>query len=187
MYYRASGVGEAQMTTYPITAWLERTRSAHEHGGAGWELGSCLWCPSRDRGGHDRYRIMREPRVGDLVIHCVDSILLGQSVVQTPCVTVEDEPPSPAPWAGLSPYYRIDLRGYRPFATSFPIAQLMRQYNSEILRDIRANAPDRYPFFATAGGSLYPVQGAYLTKCSPPLLDMIREATSLPIDQKPRP
>ena len=166
------------MTRESRSIWLERTRSSHGHGGPGWELGSCLWSPSTDRAGSDRYRVMRDPQVGDVAIHLVDSILLGQSVVAGPCLKVQQSPPSPAPWDGLSPYYRIDLRDYRPFATPRPIARLMREYSRDILSDIRTNAPDRYPFFATASGSLFPVQGAYLTKCSAMLFDLIRGITA---------
>jgi hypothetical protein len=121
---------------------------------------------------------MRDPQVGDLVIHIVDSILIGQSVVTGQCLKVDQPPPSPAPWDGLAPYYRLDLRDYRPFATPCPLSKLMRDYSDDILRDIHTNAPDRYPFFAAASGSLFPVQGAYLTKCSPVLFELIRVATS---------
>lgn len=165
------------MTTGSRSVWLERTRSSHGHGGPGWDLGSCLWSPSTDRGGNDRYRVMRDPQVGDLVIHLVDSILLGQSVVAGPCLTVDQSPPSPASWAGLAPYYRIDLRDYRPFASPCPFSRLMRERSGEILSDIRTHAPDRYPFFAAASGSIFPVQGAYLTKCSPTLFELIRGIT----------
>ena len=120
---------------------------------------------------------MREPQLADVVLHLVDSILLGQSVVAGPCLRVDQPPPSPAPWEGLPAYYRIDLGDYRQFATPCPLSKLMREYASEILGDIRTNAPDRYPFFASASGSLFPVQGAYLTKCSPMLFELIQGAT----------
>src|SRR3712207_7557670 len=41
-------------------AWVEITPDDHGHGGPGWEFGTCLWSPSRNRTGDDRYRIMRE-------------------------------------------------------------------------------------------------------------------------------
>ena len=48
---------------------VEITRSDHEHGGPGWEFGTCLWSPARNRAGGDRYSLMREPRNGDRVLH----------------------------------------------------------------------------------------------------------------------
>jgi hypothetical protein len=154
--------------------WLERSRSAHGHGGPGWELGTCLWSPSTDRAGRDRYRIMREPRADDMVVHCVDSIILGESVVASPYVLCQEEPPSAAPWEGLAPYYRIALRGYRAVGVPCLLSKLMRDNAQTILRDLRDNAPDHYPFFLAASGALHPVQGAYLTRCSPQLFDLIQ-------------
>lgn len=49
--------------------YIEITKSDHLHGGVGWEFGQCLWSPNRNRAGHDRYSLMREPKVGDLVLH----------------------------------------------------------------------------------------------------------------------
>jgi hypothetical protein len=65
--------------------WLEMTQSSHEHGGPGWEFGTCLWSPTKNRAGQDWYRPMREPQAGDRVVHCLDSQLVGESVVARPC------------------------------------------------------------------------------------------------------
>ena len=72
------------------TTYVEITKSEHAHGGPGWELGTCLWSPSRNRAGHDRYALMREPHRGDRVLHIyhdnwpdgvTDFRLCGQSTV----------------------------------------------------------------------------------------------------------
>jgi len=157
--------------------WLERTRSDHHHGGPGWELGTCLWSPSTDRGGSDRYRVMRDPQIGDAVIHLVDSVLIGQSVVASPWRTINEEPLTPGPWAGSGPYYRIDLRDYKSFATPCQLSKLMRTFSEDIRNDIRVHAPARYPFFVSKSGVLFPVQGAYLTSCSPVLVELIHRGT----------
>ena len=31
----------------PANIWLENTKSAHQHGGHGWEFGTCVWSPSK--------------------------------------------------------------------------------------------------------------------------------------------
>ena len=164
------------------SVWLERTRSDHAHGGHGWELGSCLWSPATDRAGTDRYRVMREVRIGDVVFHLVDSILVGESVVATVCRTVNQEPPSPGPWGGLASYFRLDLAHYRAFAKPCSFSTLMREHTELIIRDLRTHEPERYPFFVSSSGTLFPVQGAYLTKCSPTLTDLIRRSTLEPPD-----
>src|SRR5262245_35698840 len=74
--------------------WFENTKSSHEHGGAGWEFGTCLWSPSRDKGGKDWYKSMRLVQPGDLVINVSDKELHGISVAKSPCEERSDEPPS---------------------------------------------------------------------------------------------
>ena len=39
--------------------WIEITKSEHKHGGYGWEFGTCLWSPNRNRAGSDSYSLMR--------------------------------------------------------------------------------------------------------------------------------
>src|SRR5262245_9191954 len=134
--------------TRPV--WLEITRSSHQHGGPGWEFATCLWSPSKNRGASDSYAIMREPRPGDLVLHCLDSIICGQSNVRASYREVAEEPPSPGPWAGMSPYYRIEVGDYRDFSRPYPLGQLTREHEEEIRADLADNDPHRYPFFIQA-------------------------------------
>ena len=58
-----------------MTTFVEITKSDHQHGGAGWEFGTCLWSPTKTASGGDRYSIMREPRPGDDVIHLYNEVL----------------------------------------------------------------------------------------------------------------
>src|SRR5436190_19390927 len=101
-------------TLYP-NVWVEITRSTHQHAGLGWEFGRCLWSPSRDRAGHDRYALMRRPRPSDLVLHfyynswpdgAIETRLAGRSFVASEYQEVFTEPPLPGQWAGMAPYYR---------------------------------------------------------------------------------
>lgn len=98
----------------PASVWIEHTdTAAHAHGGAGWELGICLWSPSANEQGVDWYALMREPRVDDLVIHIDGGEIVGWSHVKAPYREVTEAPPSPGPWGGRPSYYRVDLYGYR--------------------------------------------------------------------------
>ena len=54
--------------------WVEITKSEHKHGGDGWEFGTCLWSPSKNRAGNDRYGIMREPKQGETVLHFYNDV-----------------------------------------------------------------------------------------------------------------
>src|SRR5215218_8946380 len=109
--------------------YIETTKSEHLHGGPGWEFGTCLWSPSRNKAGHDTYALMREPEPGDLVLHfykdrwldgTTETRLCGCSFVAKAYREVMQEPPSPGDWAGMAPYYRIELEGYESFAAPVP-------------------------------------------------------------------
>src|SRR5687768_7270347 len=85
-----------------MPTWVEITSIEHGHGGPGWELGACLWSPTHNRQGADRYGLMREPVPGDEVLQLVmarwpdgetDRRLVGRSVVAQQCATVAIEPP----------------------------------------------------------------------------------------------
>src|SRR5262245_52430445 len=89
--------------------WVESTRSDHLHGGVGWEFGTCLWSPSRNTAGQDRYATMRMPQRGDLVLHiyrytwndgATERRLCGSSLVKDQFREIDDEPPSPGVWKG---------------------------------------------------------------------------------------
>jgi hypothetical protein len=88
--------------TPPDRIWVEDSKHL-DHGGPGWEFGSCLWSPSADEAGHDRYGVMREPQKGDLVIHIREGDLAGRSYVAAPYREITDSPPNPANGAGDSP------------------------------------------------------------------------------------
>jgi hypothetical protein len=167
--------------------WIEITRSEHGHGGPGWEFGTCLWSPSRDAAGHDRYAVMRQPGRGDGVIHFyhwvspiggVDTYVFGFSTVAKAAREVTSEPPSPGVWAGMAPYFRIDLHGFSEFPRPLPMATLIRDYGLDIRREIVELRPRFYPL-ATYGGTLRLTQGMYLARCTPNLYLILNEALGL--------
>ena len=170
--------------------WIEITKSEHKHGGKGWEFGTCLWSPSRNRAGSDRYGIMRRPRVGDLVLHFyrdtwpdgrLETRISGYSKVKKGCKEVYEEPPSPGNWANMKPYYRIDLEDYSPLAKPLPLRELRETYGNEIRREILEIDPRFYPF-NTYGDTIHTVQGIYLARCTDHLYLLIKTIAKLEED-----
>src|SRR5262249_52793820 len=71
--------GEASLPEdFTGSIWLELFAGG-THGGAGWEHGTVVWSPTRDRGGADRYAPMRLVKDGDLILHSVAGDLVGFS------------------------------------------------------------------------------------------------------------
>ena len=167
--------------------YVEITKSEHHHGGAGWEFGTCLWSPSRNRAGVDRYALMRDPQRGDLVLHfyedtwpdgVTETRLCGRSLVARAFETVDAEPPSAGTWSNMAPYYRIALEDYGSFPHPVALSTIVREYGDELLNDLRENAPKYYPF-NTYGPSIRTVQGIYLARCTPDLYSVFRQALSI--------
>jgi 5-methylcytosine-specific restriction protein B len=161
--------------------WFENTKSAHEHGGPGWEFGTCLWSPSRDRGGKDWYNAMREVRKGDLIVHSCDGEFRGVSYAKGAYQERQDEPPKPAEWAGMAPYYRIDLEGFLLLETPLPLKDLFDLHGAEIKQEIesirsQADRDDylRPPFEVTESDRIKRGQ-TYLTHCTAGLYRIIRD------------
>lgn len=169
-----------ELPAHPLgSVWLENTKSSHQHGGPGWEFGTCLWCPTKDKGDRDFYSSMREVSQDNLVIHSQDSALVGHSLAKGPADEVETEPPSPGVWGNQAPYYRIELKSYRPFPKPIPLADFCQAHSAEISEDIRKlGSTKSYPFYEKDTGAIATRQGGYLTRVSPQLYLQIRNSVA---------
>ena len=163
--------------------WFENTKSAHRHGGVGWEFGTCLWSPSKDKGGKDWYKAMRDVRAGDVVLNVCDKELHGASIAKGNFEERKDEPPEPGDWSGMAPYYRVDLETFIPLANPLPIDDLLKQQKEPITRELESLKTNRtaddysrppFQFFDKARTRLGLAQ-TYLTQCTPALYTIIRQ------------
>ena len=99
--------------------WIENTREDHNHGGVGWEYGTCLWSPTTNKTGGKIYEIMHLPKVNDLVLHFykISNVTYyhGFSYVKDQCKIINVAPPEPGTWGWAVEFYRIDLKNFEPF------------------------------------------------------------------------
>ena len=169
---------------YYNNVWIENTETKHFHGGTGWELGTCLWSPTKNKSGADFYSLMREPRTNDLVIHFLkdDDIisidkgkryLCGFSFIDKPFFKTSKEPPIADKWTGFNEYYRIDLKDFKKFSQTISIKELLETYKNEITIEIKKNNPKKYPFHLSEENVLKLTQGMYLSKCEVNLYNAI--------------
>jgi hypothetical protein len=137
---------------FPSTndVFIETTEMSHGHGGSGWEFGTCLWSPTLNRAGHDAYVLMRAPVANDLVLHILkdhkggdqqSTHIVGHSFIGSPAKTVNTAPPSPGLWAGMTGYYRIELRDYMQFEPTIPLGALLQDFEVEIRTEIESARP----------------------------------------------
>ncbi len=144
--------------------FLEMTNKVH--GGAGWELGKCLWSPEKSKDNKDSWKTMRDLQVDDLVIHSVKTNkghkIIGISKVENTYRVVNVQPPIADKWSGYGTYYRVDLKEYKEIEN--PI------YLQEFL-DAEANLLSQYKkSFYTK--DLKPAQ-KYITHLDPVIADAL--------------
>jgi hypothetical protein len=170
--------------------FIETTELTHQHGGPGWEYGTCLWSPTANRLGHDAYALMRAPAANDAVIHILKdhfdgsahrTYFVGRSFVKGPAVILNTEPPSAGAWSGRGTYYRIDLRDYADFDSHVRLDNFLQNFEPEVRTELAAR-PHYYPFTVNAR-ILRLNQGQYLTRCTPNLFDHLTVALQLLIPE----
>ena len=165
--------------------FIEVTKTEHDHGGPGWEFGTCLWSPSLNKAGHDSYSLMREVAADDFVIHILEDEwdpgrrehrIVGRSYAQAALESREDQPPNPGQWANQAPYFRIPLRDYEPFPAPISLAAFFPLYEEELREQITAGHL-YYPFILYDNGRRLQLrQGGYINRCPPELFDLVKRA-----------
>ena len=179
------------------SVFLETTKSHHDHGGAGWEFGTCLWSPVTNITGAHSYELMKEPQPGDLVLHNyhfappgkkTDSYLCGFSKVSKAVIVRSDEPPSPGTWSNRKEYYRIDLEDFSGIESPLNFKTFTENYSQGLRGHLEHERPRFFPF-TISGGIVRLNQGMYLTRVTSFLYSVLCdalgvEAADIPEDER---
>jgi hypothetical protein len=151
--------------------WIESASGRDNHGGAGWELGSCIWSPAHDRLGRtQKYGIMNAPRVGDQVINCSAGLIVGISRVSRPAETTSSGPPNPGAWGYARSFFRLNLDDYTQCETHVALNEVAKRFFARIREDIETNRPKYYlyslypPSERNPTGKLVLAQGRFLAR-----------------------
>ncbi|RBI60277.1 hypothetical protein DMJ13_18205 [halophilic archaeon] len=153
---------------YP-SIWIEKTEiEGREYKQEGeLRLGQAVCSPTKDKAGRDRYSTMREPAVGDIVLHIVQdkSKLVGVSTIESELET---------DFEGLPEFtWNPDQAGYRRWLTNYHAFDEPLDIYDDILDNVQ------YQQSLTAIRKDYSnicydknldlVQGGYFTQCLPEL------------------
>lgn len=135
-----------------MNVWVEVASSKNDHGGPGWDYGTCVWCPSiTTKGSLGTYKIILEAVEGDIVVNCLDGRITGWSVVDASCQKTSETPPKVGQFGYTKIFLRLPLRDYKEATVRPTIADVAKSRKAEITKDIETNRPKYYLF------SLYPV------------------------------
>lgn len=170
----------------PPSVWIENTTSKGDHGGAGWEFGTCVWCPAKDRRGSEgKYKIIREVKAGDLVINCYDGVIRGTSRAKNACYTTNNRPTNPGDWGYATAYCRFDLENFHELPSRVPVRKLIERFKDELSREIETAHPPYYLFSWWPRSQWYPEgrvvisQGRFLARATPMLCRLIDSLAGL--------
>lgn len=173
--------GKATTDTFPVdpqsNVWIEFARSENRHSGPGRGVGECLLSPARNARGADTYQTMRDVQPRDLVLHITDGDLIGFSRAAMQYREIEIES-SPENRSSDPTYYLITLEGFTRLESPLAIADFLRNHREKIREDAEGAKVSYYPFSEQAG-KWVPRQGGYLSRCTPGLYMLLREAVGL--------
>lgn len=151
---------------YNQNAFIEITNL--QHGGRGWELGTCLWSPAKDKGGNRAWQLMETINPDDIIIHLVyvnaSYHFYGISSTLSKLIETENEPDDATHWANMKPYQRINLRNFNRLEEPKGISDFFKLFDSE-LRQVLKNID--YGQFYTEYGVNKELRMAqrYVAKC----------------------
>lgn len=162
--------------------WLEMSRDA-DHGGRGWEFGTCLWSPTERKGGGrwGYWDLMQRVERGDVVFHLRGKAkpqFVGHSIADADCYKTTERPPKPGAWDHAESFYRIPLRDYCPLESPVKLADVFRNHAAALIEYHKNHSPagspnGRFLFFVSQAGRLQCQNGAYLSEVDAELTKLI--------------
>lgn len=123
------------LSSSTLNVYIELTNRIH--GGMGWDFGSVLWSPAYGRNDRDFWNVMRNVRVGDIIIHSLKGergtprTFNGLSIVKTSFQETTIAPPIPGRWE-CDKYYRIELDSYQRFDKELSIPDFLSKYQYQL-------------------------------------------------------
>lgn len=127
--------------------FIEVSNNVHGNGPEEWDVGRCLWSPTRGSDGRDSWGLMRELREGDVVFHSIKidgdkHRLYGKSIVSGPAREREDSPNEPGHGWESDLFYYVPLQEHVIFDVQ-PYTQDFLNYNRNRLTKIPGSFFDR--------------------------------------------
>jgi len=169
-----------------VRKFIEISSDKYDHGGAGWEYGTCLWSPVVSDVGAKIYELMNEPSKNDQIIHFYKEkntrYIHGYSHVQKTCYVTNNRPSVKTEWDRSDSFYRIDLKDFKKFKDPIALEEFRDLFDIELRHEIEEN-PSNYPFQVTktknprykVDSFVGLVNGKYFRECTSQLFTLIKE------------
>lgn len=152
-----------------------------EHGGSGWELGTCMWSPLKNKAQQETWAIMNEIRPGDIILQLVDLAdgyhWYSVSMAATNVAVTNRSPQLPGRWDGMNPYQRINLSNYVRLLKPYPIDAFFKRYDKRLRTLAKRDTNGR--FYNVYAGKELRIAERYAASCSLQLYKIFQEVSKL--------
>jgi 5-methylcytosine-specific restriction protein B len=163
--------------------WIEKAKPTEwNYGdpGSGFTYGEALWAPQENKDGQQIYERLREPAIGDVVLHLSreDDAIVGTSVIESDLQT-DFEIPEDAEWTAEQREtggYLRELKDYRDLTPPFSVREELLEVE-QLEPSLRRIAEDNSVFYTE---SLTFTPQAYITEAPQELVEILaRQSESL--------
>jgi|APHM01.1.fsa_nt_gi Predicted restriction endonuclease len=162
--------------------WIEMSRDSNRSDNS-WGLGRSLHSPTRTEDGtkHGHWETLLEVQEGDTVLHLFgdkNPSFVGHSVADSDGYETRSQPPGTSYDYEINRRYRVHLCNFTRFENPYPIEELFREKEEEIVRYYeknknRSESDKRKILPVVQGGELQCLNGAYLTEVDEELREII--------------
>ena len=182
-----------------MKTWIEIRQERHTLGNDDrddWSYGSALWSPTTNKAGSKIYELMKEPTIGDRVLHFYETggmryYHAHSKVIETNQVSYEiPTDPGSRNWA--KEFYRIAIGEFKLIKDPININYFTEIHDIPLRQEILEDSPQNYPFQIkrykdekwTKDSQVTLKQGKYLQTCSDKLFTLLQECTEIEISNK---
>ena len=167
-----------------------------------WAYGKVLWSPTTSRPtskkiGSKIYELMREPKIGDRVIHFYETggirYFHANSKVTETCSISTERPSDPGTWEWAKEFFRIGIGDFKLLKEPINLSSFAKSHDLDLRKEIIEDDPPNYPFQIKRykdpkfkiDSEVSLKQGKYIQECSSKLFTLLTEIEEIEISNEP--
>ena len=177
-----------------MRTWIEIRQERHTLGNDDrddWSYGSALWSPTTNKAGSKIYELMKEPIVGDRVLHFYETggvryYHAYSKIIESNKISYE-VPTDPGSWSWAKEFYRIGIDEFKLIKNPIDINHFTEIHDTPLRQEILEDGPENYPFQIKRykdpkwkkDSQVTLKQGKYLQECTNKLFTLLQECSEI--------
>jgi len=139
-----------------------------------------IWCPAKDRRGcESHYRVIREVKIGDLILIAPDRILRGVAKAKSEAYISNLRPENAENYKYGENFFHLPLTNFQPFPSVFPLLNLLNKNKEDLVAEIEGFRPKYYLFSWQPPNNFFPegrlqfAQGRFIAKATDKMIKLL--------------